>query len=108
MSLSLSEQQDLRVIVNKLWGAHLTAHWEMNEELLRVVTDLINESKFCSKAMDLVPRPGVYLAPADVRKELTRIAKRILREGSSYQICETAVAWSKKQEADAAGQGLSH
>lgn len=106
MSLSESEQQDLRIIAEKMWGKSLTSHWEMNDALLEVVTDMIRKSKFCANAMDFVPRPGVFLSPDDVRKELKRIAKRVLHGGASYAICESTVAWGKKQEADLAGQGL--
>lgn len=107
MPLSLSEQQDLRTIAEKFWSPALTAHWEMNDQLLGVVTDMINKNDFCARAMDFVPRPGAYLSPNDVRKELQRIAKRVQAGGASYVICETFVAWGRKQEADAAGQGLS-
>jgi hypothetical protein len=106
MPLSLLEQQNLRIIVEAFFGKQDTAHWEMNEELLDVVTKMIAASKSCSEAMDFVPRPGGYLSPDDVRKELARIAKRvILGGGASYWICENIVAWQWKQTADAAGQG---
>lgn len=105
MALSLTEQQDLRIIVETLFGKQHTAHWQMNEELLGVVTHMLKASESCSKAMDFVPRPDVYLSPNDVRKKLFRMAKRIsLRGGASYWICENIVSWKWKQAADAAGQ----
>jgi hypothetical protein len=58
-TLSPTEQQDLRTVVEALFSKHMTAHWEMNEALLGVVTDLLKESKICSNAFDFVPRPGV-------------------------------------------------
>jgi len=106
MALSLSEQQDLRIVVETIFGRQYTAHWEMNEELPGVVTQMLKSSKSCSKAMDFVPRPSGYLSPNDIRKELSRMAKQIaLRGGASYWICENVVAWKWKQASDAAGQG---
>lgn len=105
MALSLSEQQDLRIVVETIFGRQDTAHWEMNEELLGVVTQMLNASESCAKAMDFVPRPGPYLSPNDVKKELLRMAKRIThRGGASYWICENVVAWKWKQAAAVAGQ----
>lgn len=107
MALTLSEQQDLRIVVETIFGRQHTAHWEMNEELFGVVTQMLTASESCSKAMDFVPGPGVYLSPNDVRKELSRMAKRLaLRGGASYWICENVVAWKWKQAADAAGQSV--
>ena len=104
--MSLSEQQYLRIEVETIFGRQYTAHWEMNEELPGVVTKMLNSSKSCSKAMDFVPKPSVYLSPNDIRKELSRMSKRIsLRGGASYWICENVVAWKWKQAADVAGQG---
>ena len=86
--LTLTEQQHLRQIVEAFWGASNTAHWEMNEALLGVVVKMLHEDQNCSKAMDSVPRPGVYLNLDDVRKELERMAKRLLTKGPSYWICQ--------------------
>lgn len=104
--LTLSQQQDLRKVVEAFFGKAGTAHWEMNEELLKVITKMINESKSCSEAMDFVPRPGVYLSPKDVQKELGRMAKRVLTRDSSYWICNVIVAYQWKMEAEIAAQGI--
>jgi hypothetical protein len=104
-TLNPSEQEGLRKVVEAFFGKADTAHWEMNEELLKVVTTMINESKSCSQAMDFVPRPGVYLSPKDVQKELARMAKRVLGRGSSYWVCNVFVARQWKMEAAIAAQG---
>jgi hypothetical protein len=107
MSLSLSEQQDLRIIVEAFYGKHNTASWKMNEELVSVVTKMLNSSKTCSKAFDFVPRPGVYLTPKDVGKELRRMAKRVMQAGgANYALCEIFVARNMRPEAEKAGQGI--
>lgn len=105
-SLNLSEQQNLRKVIEAFFGKVDTAHWEMNDELLKVMTTMINESKSCSEAIDFVPRPGVYLSPKDVQKELARMAKRVLTRDSSYWICNVFVAYQWKREAQIAAQGL--
>jgi hypothetical protein len=103
--LSMAEQQDLRTIVEAFYGKHHTAGWQMNEELLSVVTEMLKESKVCSKAFDFVPRPGIYLSPNDVRKELQRMAKRVLQGGgANYLYCEIFVARNFRTSAESAGQ----
>ncbi len=106
-TLSPAEQQDLRTVAEAFYGKNHTAGWEMNEELLGVVTKMLNESKICSIAFDFVPRPGIYLTPNDVRKELQRMAKRVLLGGgASYAYCEIIVAQNLRPDAEKAGQGI--
>ena len=108
MGLTASEQEDLRIIVEGFFGKQHTAAWAMNDDLLGVVTKMIQTEKSCSTAMDFVPRPGVYLKPDDVRKELKRIAQRvILGGGPSYWVCTVVVKYNWLQDADRAGQGVS-
>jgi hypothetical protein len=104
--LSPSDQQNLRIIVEGFFGKANTAHWEMNEELLKVVTQMLQADKSCSNAMDFVPRPGVYISPKDVLKELSRIAKRVLSGDKSYEICKKAVANKWRTAAEIAAQGV--
>lgn len=104
--LTLTEQQHLREVVEAFWGPSITAHWEMNEALLQVVTKMINESKMCSLAMDFVPRPGLYLDLNDVKKELERIAKRLAKHGPPYWLCQQFGAYKWRTEAEMAAQGI--
>lgn len=104
--LTMTEQQNLRIIVEAFFGKQNTAHWEMNEALLNVITKMMQADQSCSEAMDFVPRPGGYLGPKDVLKELERIAKRILSGDKSYVTCKTAVAYKWRTEAEMAAQGL--
>lgn len=106
--LSLSEQNDLRIVVESFFGKAYTAHWEMNEELLKVVTKMIKESEACSEAMDFVPRPRAYLTFMDVKKELERMARSLLaRRGASYWVCNLVSTYQWKMEAEIAGQGVN-
>jgi len=91
-SLSLSEQQDLRTTVEGYFGKHNTAHWEMNSELMEVARQMRAAEQSCSTAMDFVPKPGSYLTPKDVLKEVKNMAKRALQGGdSTYLICRAGV-----------------
>lgn len=103
--LSLQEQQNLRIIVESFFGKPNTAHWEMNEELLKVITQMIQADQNCSEAMDFVPRPGVYLRPKDVLKELGRMAKRVASGDKSYVTCKQAVAAKWRTAAEIAALG---
>lgn len=106
-TLSLSEQQDLRTVVEAFYGKQHTANWEMNEELLGVVTKMLNESKTCSQAFDFVPRPNACFTPKDVLKELARMAKRVLTGGgASYAYCTIFVAQNMRPDAEKAGQAI--
>ena len=67
---------------------------------------MIQADQTCSKAMDLVPRPGAYLNTKDVLKELGKMAKRVLSGDKSYEICKKTVACKWRTEAEMAGQGL--
>ncbi len=108
MPLTASEQEDLKTIVDGFFGKHHTTSWTMNDDLLDVVAKMIQTEKSCSIAMDFVPRPGVYLNPNDVRKELKRIAQRVLIGGGpSYWVCSVVVKYNWLQDADRAGQGVS-
>lgn len=104
--LTMSEQQSLRIIVEAFFGKPNTAHWEMNEALLNVITRMMQDDQSCSEAMDFVPRPGSYLSPKDVLKELERIAKRVMSGEKSYETCKTAVAYKWRTEAEIVAQGL--
>lgn len=106
MALTHSEQQDLRSIVQSFWGKSETINWEMNEELLAVITKMMSEVQSCSTAMDFVPQPGVYLSPADVRRELRKMARRVKERGSSYWVCMLMGATTWKTEAARSAQGL--
>lgn len=104
--LNISDQQNLRTIVEAFFGKSNTAHWEMNDQLLEVVTKMVQADKTCSEAMDFVPRPGMYLTPKDLLKELGKMAKRVLSGDKSYETCKTAVAYKWRTAADLAAQGL--
>lgn len=106
MALTDSEQKDLRTIVEAFWGKVETVNWEMNEELLGVISKMTSEVKSCSKAMDFVPRPGVYLSPSDVRRELQKMAQRVKERGSSYWVCMLVGVTNWKTEAARVAQGL--
>ncbi|ABB30522.1 hypothetical protein Gmet_0277 [Geobacter metallireducens GS-15] len=106
MALADTEKHDLRVIVEGFWGKHETASWEMNEELVAVLPKMISEVKSCSQAMDFVPRPGVYLNPKDVQRELRKMARRVKEKGTSYWVCMLMGATNWKTEAARVAQGL--
>lgn len=103
--LSPSDQQNLRIIVETFFGKSNTAHWDMNEELLVIVTQMLQADKSCSKAMDFVPRPGAYLNPKDVLKEVGKIAKRIMSGDTTYEICNKTAAIKWRTAAEIAAQG---
>ena len=107
--LSLEEQESLRTIVEAFYSKSQAATWEMNEAMLNVVTHIIRESRSCSNAFDFVPRPGVYLNPEDVRKELKRMAKRVLRGGGlNYMYCTEVAGLKAKNAAAIAGNGAAN
>ena len=55
--LSKDEADELRVILEDLYGREIVANWNMNEGVLAVFKDMVERNKVCSVAMDYVPRP---------------------------------------------------
>ena len=102
----MTEQQNLRIVVEAFFGRPNTTHWEMNEALMTVVSKMLLSNELCSEAMDYVPRPGAYLNLKAVAKELARIATRISHGDKSYEICKSAVARNWRTEAEIAASGL--
>lgn len=105
-NLTLCEQNNLRTVVEYFFGKQNTLHWNMSESLLLLITNMLNESKTCSEAMDYVPRPGVYLSPNDVKKELKRMAERAKTKNNSYYFCNLIVARQYRSKAELAAHGL--
>lgn len=104
--LTQSEKQNLRKVVEAIFGTSNTIHWKMNEELLLVVGNMLQANIACSNAMDHVPRPGVYLNLKDVLKEIEKIANRINTGNNSYEICSISVKNKWRTAAEIAAQGL--
>lgn len=105
-NLTLYDQNNLRTVVEYFFGKQNTLHWNMNESLLLLITTMLNESRTCSEAMDFVPRPGVYLSPNDVKKELKRMAERAKNKNNSYYICNIFVVRQYRTKAELAACGL--
>lgn len=107
MELSESEKQDLRKILESIFGVHDTSTWQMNERVLAATAKMLTAAKGCSEALDVTPRPGV-VDKGYFRRQLRDLARRMTAGGQDiYSICSatgTRIKW--KSELARAGMGL--
>lgn len=111
--LSREEADDLREILEDLYGRDIVANWTMNEKVLEVFNEMLDKNTTCSIAMDYVPRPITSGRPdlGHVRSLLTSMAKRVGKRsvGASglYWICSQATKYTFRRKYEEAGQGVS-
>lgn len=111
--LNNDEAEDLREILEDLYGKNIVANWKMNEKVLEVFNDMVERNKCCSVAMDYVPRPITGGRPdlAHIRSQLrgmaTRVAKRNAGISGIYLICSASTRYTFRFKFEEAGQGVS-
>lgn len=107
MALSDTEKNDLRIILEKVFGFQDTSHWNMNEQVLEVVGRMANEAQQCSTAMNDVPRPSYFIGKDFFKKQLRDIARRATSgENEFYDICAKSARYKWRFEIERASQGL--
>lgn len=107
MALSDTEKTDLRIILEKVFGFQETSHWNMNEQVLEVVSKVAKEAQQCSNAMDYVPRPSYFVGKDFFKKQLRDIARRATSgESEFYDICAKSARYKWRFEIERASQGL--
>lgn len=111
--LSKDEADDLRVILEDLYGREIVANWNINERVLAVFKDMVERNKVCSMAMDYVPRPipcgrpDLKIIRSQLRGIALRVAKRNAGISGLYRICGVATKYTFRTKFEEAGQGVS-
>jgi hypothetical protein len=78
----------------------------VNKKVLDVFGEMLAKEGHCSKAMDLVPRPGFAVNASYIKRQLRSIARRVSSGGHSYHACKVAVAFKYKDRVKIASEGL--
>lgn len=107
MALSESEEKDLRIILESIFGFQDASRWNMNEKVLEVVAQMFQSASSCSEAINYLPRPGI-IEKNYLKRQLRDIARRAVNgKRDIYSICSltgTRIKW--KPAIDIASQSL--
>ncbi len=108
MSLSATEQQDLRAFLSTLYGNQVN-NWDINISVFNHTYKMLHESRKCSDLMDYVPRPmPAGQAPITyVSKSIRGILLRKLKNNKQhYKICVSTASLKFKSKIHMASMGL--
>ncbi len=105
MELTERDIEDAQQILVFFWGRS-AGNWSVNKEVLDVIGDMLAKESNCSKAMDLVPRPGFRIDASYIKRQLREIARRVASGDHSYYACQVAVAYKCKDRVKLASEGL--
>jgi hypothetical protein len=87
MEITDRDVMDARQILVFFWGREADS-WNINKRVLDLLGEMLSKSEHCSKAMDLVPRPGFPVDASYIKRQLRDIARRITSGDHSYEICK--------------------
>jgi hypothetical protein len=104
MELTEKDIYDAKAILVYFWGRG-AGDWPINKHVLEVLGEMLSKDKNCSKAMDLVPRPGFPIDARYIKRQLRGIARRIISGDHSYEVCKLAIAYRYKGKVKAASMG---
>jgi hypothetical protein len=107
-SITKEEVQETREVLSQFYGP-VANYWEINIQVYEVLGRLIAESRKCTKAMHLVPRPWDLSNP--IKWSQKQIRQAIIRyfktpEGRHYITCIKVSASNFRVDFDMASQGL--
>lgn len=107
-SITQEEVQEMRKVLSQFYGP-IANEWTINFGVYEVLGRLITESKRCTQAMHLVPRPWNLSNPIKwAHRQVRQAIVRYLRtsEGQYYVICMKAAARNYRTEFERARLGL--
>lgn len=106
------EKDEVRQILKKFYRNMSNSqidNWDITQETYAILGEMISASEKCTRAMHLVPRPGVPANPLSyASKHVRNSLRRFLMsdEGKHYITCMTATANNFRRRFDLAGNGL--
>jgi hypothetical protein len=103
MEITDRDVTDAQKILVFFWGRE-AENWNINKRVLDLLGEMLSKSEHCSKAMDLVPRPGFPVDARYIKSQLRGIARRITSGDHSYEICKTFLAANYKSVIRIAGE----
>lgn len=102
------EAREARDVLEKLYGP-MARTWRINTAIYELLGQLIIQSKQCSKAMTLVPRPWDFSHPIKwAQKQVRQAIIRYLKtpEGQHYTVCMRTAALSMRSDFEMASLGF--
>lgn len=109
--ISYGEQQELKYLLENIFGSSITAHWEMNEEVKEVFNRMLADNMKCSHLIDMVPRPAGWLPgqtylPKQVISAIYRLVTHDKRQ--IYWLCGEPMKAKYRSEFEMASLGILH
>lgn len=105
--LTPDETKEFQEILSYFYGEQ-TYNGNINMEVLKLLVELLRKNDFCSKHMDMVPRP-FYFGNAfrwASRQARNAILRHIKNQDSSYYVCLRGAAIGMRTRFQAASMGL--
>lgn len=102
------EEDEMRDVLSNFYGPIVNT-WNINSGVYEVLGRLVTESKQCTQAMHLVPRPWDISSPLKwAQRQVRQAVVRYLNtpEGRHYLICMKAAARNFRSEFERAQLGL--
>ena len=105
-SLTNNEKDDIRRLLILTFGEE-ARKWNINNNVVDLMTKAFNESVKCSERLDAVPRPiGFIPSGVSLASQAVGIARRVLNNKGQYQICTDYVAYHYKRVIYMAANGI--
>ncbi|MEA5114203.1 MAG: hypothetical protein VB050_09245 [Geobacteraceae bacterium] len=109
--MDYKEKQELRSILEKVFGHAIVDQWKMNEDLKEVFNRMLADNQKCSHILDAVPRPAGWIPgktylPFQVVTYLYRLATH--DKTKIYWLCSEPMKAKYRSEFELASCGLLH
>lgn len=106
-SLTDQEKEEFRNFLETIFGSQ-AQKWNINLKVLEIFGELIESSEFCSRYMDMVPRPFIGGNPIrwTSRQARNAVIRHLKNGGEHYLICLRAAGLSRKVDIHMASMGL--
>jgi hypothetical protein len=102
-----TEKQELQDALVAWYGPQAN-NWEMTDELLSVVMEMMREMRSCTAAMVLVPEPVTFgNALSQLAKSaIKRFVRQLKNDAQIYKTCGSRVLLNYKSRVAMAGMGI--
>ncbi len=104
MELSDQEKDDASIVLVYFFGLHAES-WNINENVIEKIGEMLWRDSNCTKVLDLLPRPGI-VDKGYVIRQLRGIARRLASADHSYDICKTAIKYGWERVVYMASEGI--
>lgn len=106
LDLSESETQEFQKILSYLYG-DVALSWNINLRVLELLERLLRKSDFCSRSLDLVPRPFVVGGVIKWASKQARdvVLRHLRNQDKHYYACLKGAALSMRTRFELAAMG---